>query len=213
MSMQVIDEDEYTHEVDYEPGGHIFTKMGIGTRYVLVAVRTLVDPNDPKDVAAAHALQDAIKFDQRGGPGAFETPNWDPASQKMARDALLVLAAQLTDTKGMFGSKKDVDPIRHLIGAASAWGGNPEQDALYLNVTPAKNDGTTIFKLDVKDVPVDGFWSISVYDAKGYFAPNPENAYTLNNITAKKGAGGSIAVQFGGCDALPRSPPGRPRSS
>jgi hypothetical protein len=69
-----------------------------------------------------------------------------------------------------------------------------------LNVTPAKNDGTTVYKLDVKEVPVDGFWSISVYDAKGYFASNPENAYTLNNITAKKAADGSIAVQFGGCD-------------
>ena len=42
MSMQVIDEDEYTREVDYKPGGHTFTKLGIGTRYVLAVVRTLV---------------------------------------------------------------------------------------------------------------------------------------------------------------------------
>ena len=49
----------------------------------------------------------------------------------------------------------------------------------------AKNDGKTIYKLTVKDVPVDGFWSISVYNAKGYYEPNPQNAYTLNNITAK----------------------------
>ena len=27
-----------------------------------------------------------------------------------------------------------------------------------------------------------------------------ENAYTLNNITAKKNAEGSVAIQFGGCD-------------
>ena len=31
ISMQVIDEDEYTDEADYKPGGHIFTKLGIGT--------------------------------------------------------------------------------------------------------------------------------------------------------------------------------------
>jgi hypothetical protein len=93
LSMQVIDEDEYTHEVDYKPGGRIFTKLGIGTRYVLAAARTLVDPNDPKDVAAAHALQDAIKFDQPGGPGSFDIPNWDLVGQKAARDALLVLAS------------------------------------------------------------------------------------------------------------------------
>ena len=122
------------------------------------------------------------------------------------------MAATLPDTKGMFGPKGAVDPVRHLIGAASAWGGNPEKDALYLNVVPAKNDGKTVYRLDVKDVPVDGFWSISVYNAKGYFEPNPQNAYTLNNITAKTGADGSIAIQFGGCDGktencLP-TPPG-----
>jgi hypothetical protein len=200
MSMQVIDEDHYTHEVIYGPGDHTLTKAQIGTRYVATPIRTLVDPNDQKDVEAVHALQDAIKVNQPGGPGSFDVPQWDPASQKKTRDTLLALASALPDTKGMFGSKSDVDPIRHLIGFASAWGGNPEKDALYLNVSPEKNDGTTVYSLNVKDVPVDGFWSISAYNAKGYFEPNAANAYTLNNITAKKGAGGSVAIQFGGCD-------------
>ncbi len=200
MSMQVIDEDEYTPEVDYGAGSHTLTKEKIGTRYVLVAVRTQVDPNGPKDLEAVHALQDAIKVDQPGGPGKFVTPQWDQASQRTARDGLLMLATTLPDTKGMFGPRGAVDPVRHLIGAASAWGGNPEKDALYLNVVPVKNDGNTVYRLNVKDAPVDGFWSISVYNAKGYFEPNPQNAYTLNNSTAKANADGSIPVQFGGCD-------------
>jgi hypothetical protein len=29
---------------------------------------------------------------------------------------------------------------------------------------------------------------------------NDQDAYTLNNITAKKNADGSVTVQFGGCD-------------
>jgi hypothetical protein len=62
------------------------------------------------------------------------------------------------------------------------------------------NDGTTVHRLKVKAVPVDGFWSISVYDEKGYYETNPLNAYTINNITGKKGTDGSITVQFGGCD-------------
>ena len=53
----------------------------------------------------------------------------------------------------------------------------------------SKNDGKTVYKLTVKDVPVDGFWSVSVYNAKGYFQKNAHNAYTLNNITAKKRRG------------------------
>lgn len=30
--------------------------------------------------------------------------------------------------------------------------------------------------------------------------PNRYNAYSVNNITAKKDTGGSVAIQFGGCD-------------
>ncbi|NEJ82686.1 DUF1214 domain-containing protein, partial [Rhizobium leguminosarum] len=70
----------------------------------------------------------------------------------------------------------------------------------YLNVTPEKNDGKTIYKLDVRDVPVDGFWSISLYNSKGYFEKNAYGAYSLNDVTARKNADGSIIVQFGGCD-------------
>ena len=106
----------------------------------------------------------------------------------------------MPDFKKAFGTKAQVDPIRHLIGTAAGWGGNPDKDATYLNITPAKNDGKTVYKLNVRNVPVNGFWSVSVYDAKGYYEPNPYNAYTLNNITAKKEADGSIAIQFGGCD-------------
>src|SRR5262249_679027 len=61
-------------------------------------------------------------------------------------------------------------------------------------------DGLTLYRLLVKDVPVDGFWSISVYNAEGHFVKNAFEAYALNNITAKKNADGSVAVQFGGCD-------------
>ena len=51
--------------------------------------------------------------------------------------------------------------------------------------------GRPIYNLNIKDVPVDGFWSVSLYDAKGYFEKNEYNAYSINNITAKKGEDGS----------------------
>ena len=91
MSMQVINEDQYTPAVVYGAGSHTLDQGEIGTRYVAAGVRTLVDPNDPEDVKQVHALQDAIKVEQPGGPGKFEMPNWDQASQKKVRDALLVL--------------------------------------------------------------------------------------------------------------------------
>jgi len=54
-------------------------------------------------------------------------------------------------------------------------------------------------KLTVRDVPVDGFWSVSVYNAAGFFEQNDQDAYSINNITATPNADGSITVHFGGC--------------
>jgi len=186
-------------EVLYAAGSHTLSRDEIGTRYVMAAVRTLVDPNDPADIDAVHALQDGLTAQQDSG-GSFDVPDWDPVSQKAVRDALLALARTLPDTKRAFGTQQDTDPVRHLICSASAWGGNPEKDALYLSITPARNDGTTVYQLRVADVPVDGFWSVTVYNKDGYFTANPQNAYSLNNITAAKNADGSVDIQFGGCD-------------
>ena len=90
--------------------------------------------------------------------------------------------------------------MQRLIGAASAWGANPPKDATYLNFVPEKNDGKAVYKMTVKDVPVDGFWSVSVYNPQGYYEKNQFDAYTLNNITSKKSADGTVTIQFGGCD-------------
>jgi para-nitrobenzyl esterase len=53
--------------------------------------------------------------------------------------------------------------------------------------------------LTVKDVPVDGFWSISLYNSKGFFEKNALDRYSLNNLTARPNPDGSFTVQFGGC--------------
>ena len=162
-------------------------------------MRILVNPFDSVDMAKVHALQNAIEVEQRS-PGTFEIPKWDPVSQKKVRDALIVLGTTLTDTSDAFGQKGEVDPIQRLISAATTWGGNPRKDAIYLNFTLPKNDGRTIYRLNVKDVPVEGFWSISLYNRDGYFQKNSLDAYSINNITAKKGSDGSATIQFGGCD-------------
>lgn len=200
MSMQIINEDQYSPNVFYKAGSYTLKRDEIGTRYVVVAIRTLLlNPGDQKDVEQVHALQDAIKVAQTN-PGKFEIPNWDKESQKKIREALLILGASLPDSKNMFGTKDKVDPVRFLIGSAMAWGGNPKTEATYINVTPAKNDGKIAHKLTVKDVPVDGFWSISLYNEKGFFEKNDQNSYSINNLTAKIDADDSVTIQFGGCN-------------
>lgn len=199
MSLQAIDEDQFTPGTVYGAGRYTYTRHQVGTRYVMLGVRTLVDPTTPGDLERVHALQDAIEVEQQN-PGRFEVPDWDKASQKKVRQALLTLAETMRDSRRSFGTRAQVDPVRHLIGTASGWGANPETDASYIGITPKRNDGTTIHRLTVKDVPVDGFWSISVYNADGYFQKNAADAYSINNLTAKKSADGGVTIQFGGYD-------------
>ena len=59
MSMQILNEDQYSLPATYTPGGHNLTKEKVGTRYVLVGVRTLVDPNDPTDVGGQWTFPEA----------------------------------------------------------------------------------------------------------------------------------------------------------
>ena len=126
MSMQVISQDHYTTEVVYGPGRITYAKDRIGTRYVFLLVRTLANPEDPADLKAANAVQDAIKVEQPG-VGKFEVPNWDKPSQDKERDALNALAPlRGDDTGAMFGNRSEVDPVAHLIGTAIGWGGNPQ---------------------------------------------------------------------------------------
>jgi hypothetical protein len=201
MSIMIADEDHYVPFVAYDSKPHTLTQQDIGTRYALVAIRTLVDPNDPKDVSEVHKLQDAIKIDQPGGPGKLELPDWDQESLTEIRDALLLLAKHNPSFAHSFGTRDTVDPIKHLIATAAGWGGNPDKDASYGTCSAPDADGKSVYKLTVpKDIPVDAFWSVSVYNAKGFFEKNPDNAYSVNNITGTKNEDGSVTVQFGGCD-------------
>jgi hypothetical protein len=54
------------------------------------------------------------------------------------------------------------------------------------------------YELTIGEVPVDGFWSISVYNAEGFFEPNEQGSYSVNNITAARNDDDSVTVRFGG---------------
>ena len=161
---------------------------------MLAAARILVDPTDPADVAEVNALQDRITLDARSAR-PFASPDYDQQSLDTTRDALLTLARGLTGYERSFGRRQDVDPVRHLLGTASGWGGLPEHEAFYLNVEPGLPVGS--YRLDVTDVPVDAFWSISVYNADGYFEQHGDSRVSINSVTAARNDDGSITVRFG----------------
>ena len=74
MALLIVNEEAYSPAVVYAPGRYTFTKEEMGTRYIAALIRTLVDPNDPKDIETVHQLQDRIKVEQ-AGPGKFVVPD------------------------------------------------------------------------------------------------------------------------------------------
>ncbi len=197
MSLMVVNNDGYINKVYQGGGTYKLTMQEFDTPYVVLAVRTLVNAADDADIKAANALQDKMKLEAASAK-PFAMPNYDMDSYNATYKPLLELSKGVPDTNKMFGKKEDVDPVRFLLGSAFGWGGLPIEEAFYLNMQPNLPLGE--YQITVKDVPVDAFWSISVYNKEGYFQKNDLNAYSVNNISGKPNSDGSFTVHFGGCE-------------
>jgi hypothetical protein len=201
QSLQVVNQDHFVTLVAYKPGTYTLTRENTGTRYAFVIIRTFIDPASPADVKAGHKVQSATTASQ-ASPGRFEIPDWDQAQRAKLHDILISMAPFVPPTAVKFGAAGEVDPLAHLVGTAAGWGANPARDATYLFRGVAADDGTTPHTLTVGKVPVDGFWSITVYNAQGYYEA-PENAISVNNVTARKNKDGTTTVRFGGDPKAP----------
>ena len=196
MSLMIINNDGYVNETFHGAGTYQLTMEKFDTPYVAAGVRILTNAQDAADVQKVHKLQDQIKI-EAASDTPFVLPDYDKVSYEATLKALLELAKGAKGTTGFFGSKADVNPVGFLLGSAAGWGGLPDKEAHYINVEPGLPVGE--YELTVKDVPVSGFWSISLYNKEGYFQKNNLNAYSLNNLTAKKNADSSYTIRFGGC--------------
>ena len=194
-SLMVVNQDHYINRVFHSPGEHELALADYDTRYVLLAMRVLADPADAGDVAAANAVQDGLELSARSAE-PLQLPDYDDESLTAVRDALKELGRTLPGTSRMFGTREAVDPIRHLIGTAIGWGGLPEEEAFYETVEPDLPVGE--YRIVVRDVPVDAFWSVSLYNREGYFEASDEGGCSVNQLTAVKEPDGSVIVNLGG---------------
>lgn len=197
LSIMPVNQENFTDKIFYGAGTHQLDMETFGTPYLAVAIRTLVDASDPADLAAVRALQDQIVI-QAGSSEEYPMPNWDWESFHEVLDAVIELGRHVPNSDDMFGAADRVDPVRHFLGAGMAWGGLPEEDAFYLMVEPELPVGG--YKIEVANVPVDAFWSVSVYNAQGYFEPNDLDAYSVNNIMGETNDDGSYTIHFGECE-------------
>jgi len=198
QSLECLSEEHSIQPTVYGPGYFEFTREQMGTRYAFCNVRTFADPNDSEDMKTAHALQDQLKLFQ-ANKGEFQIPNWDQESLKTLQQLLQKVAQTRPSTRGYFGIRHDLNQLYWTLGAAAGWGGNPAEAAVYSVGVVENNDGKTPYVLNVpKDVPVEAFWSVTLYTPEGFLPHNKSGIYSYNSVTAKPNDDGSFTISFGG---------------
>jgi hypothetical protein len=205
LSVMVVNQDHYINRIFTEPGTFPLTVEEFDTPYVLLAARVLVDASDPEDLAQVHQIQDGFAL-HASADEPLELPDYDEASFTEVRSSLLEEAAKgIHSTRGMFGTRDEVDPHTHMLGTAAGWGGLPEKEASYASVEPHLPVGR--YTITAKDVPVDAFWSVTVYGADGFLHENDLDAYSVNSVSGTKNPDGSITVNLGSTDDVPNPLP------
>ena len=196
MSVQVVNEYGFTNKIFHGAGRHYLTLKDFETPYVWLLVRTLVSESIAGDLQVAHRLQDQLQIDS-ASEKPYSHPNYDPVSMLATTELLLELGKGLKDNSKAAGTREQVNPIKQLLLSAYGFGTLPETESFLITGEP-NLPADRGYVIHVKDVPVDGFWSLAMYNKDGYFEPNAYDSYGYGDRTARKNPDGSISLHFGG---------------
>ena len=194
--LEVVDEEHWIPVVSAKSGRYELTKEAIGSRYVFAFVRTQVNMQDPADLQAAAAVQKQIGLEQ-ANKGEFVSKH------RYDMQVILDLRADYNSrresegvtSENAFGKRGEISEELRNFGVAVGWGGLPKQGAVY--PFPKIVDSIEPHTLVMKDVPNDprAFWSVTVYDAKGF---STGEKYNVNSAFAKANDKGEYVIHLGG---------------
>ena len=186
-------------------------EIEVPSAWSVVIVRVEVkDKNAPADTEAAQRVFNGISI---GGPAVSEMPEVDLLSgfdaavreEATRRMDSVIVAVPFTQTVVGPGQEpgRDVPYLYHAAGTKDGWGGpSPTHSAyqgMYTDAGGETLDGSKgTYALTTAAPPVGAFWSVTAYDTGrgGFFHPNPDDRYHINNTTAVANADGTYTFVF-----------------
>jgi hypothetical protein len=202
MSVQAITEDHRTQAMKYGPGKFDLTTH-TGTHLCLFVRldRTFTE-------AEAKEIQDKMVI-EANSYGKFTT---DPVNEQSFTEVENTLKVKMGSIRkrdglhavqGMFTDPRDESAKlftneNHQLGAALGWGGAQMIDNIYEGSRNYSVD--SCYQLTFEDPENKAFWSITVYDKKGFMFNDLAN---FSSHTAQMNEDGTYTISFGcGEDAL-----------
>ena len=169
--------------------------LGLARRGLMMGVGLDGQAVDPAVKAEGQAGLDAVRAQLRGAAAAAPAVNgWTYPKPNL----------------GDFGTDY---PYRAAIAVAGL-AALPPREAMYMwaspegaaSGAPRTFDGRRAWRLDLPKLPLDGFWSLSLYEATpegGYaFVENPLHRYAVGDRTPglRRGADGGVSILIGSAD-------------
>ncbi len=204
MSVQPVTEDHRIQAMTYGPGTielttHIGTHLYIVVR--LDATFTEAEAKEIQDKMVITANSDTKFAAVPVNKQSFE----DVEKALRAKLPTIVKRDGVDVVKGMFTDPRDesqkiFNEEKYQVGSAIGWGGAQMNDNIYETSVHYSTD--SCYQMTFEDPKDKAFWSITVYDKKGFMFNDLAN-YSSN--TAKVNEDGTYTISFGCGDDAPNN--------
>ncbi len=196
MSVQGVTEDHRIQAMKYGPGTFDLTTHTGKHLYLIIRLDATFSESEVKEI------QDKMRIEANSNE-EFETTPINQQSFTEVEDALkaklpsIAKEDSLNAMRGMFTDPRDKSgqefaDEKYQVGAAVGWGGAQMIDNIYEASGNFSTD--SCYQLTFEDPKNIAFWSITVYDKKGFMFNDLAN-YSSNN--AQPNDDGTYTISFG----------------
>ena len=200
----VLNESHHVTDIFHGKGAYTIEAGAAGSRYAVVAIRTLVDADNTDDLAEVARLQDELSIDT-GPQEPFTLADYEPATFDATRKALLNLAAGVSATTPCSARSTKSHPCGFICSSAPHQGG-----AVYQPAKRSTCPSTPIFPRSLRaehgERPRRRLLVRGI-QRRWLLRRESAGSYSVNSVTGTRNDDGSVTVRF-----VPTGTPAPPNS-